>query len=170
MSEHWPSYEDDTFETLFRRYWKKVYTICAYACADEDVAKDLTQDIFLSIWQRRMIFESEAGFEKYLNKAAKYRALAYLRDNPIPGELNADIDADHHSPEKILILKHFTQQVESAVRSLPEPSKTIFLLNREEELTYQQIALRQGVSLKTIEFHISKALRLLRKNLGLVKS
>lgn len=176
MVDTWPSNEDDAIETLFRKYWKRVYAMCVAYSGDEEVAKDLTQDIFLSLWQRKKVFDGEENLEKYLAKTAKYRVLAHFRDNKVHSNtisesaISNSYKTDIYNPEKILNFKELADQAESAIKSLPEPSRTIFLLNREEEMTYQQIASQQGLSLKSIEFHISKALRILRKSLGMDKA
>lgn len=162
-----------SFEQLFRQYWNKVHHLCARYCGDDDVAKDLTQDIFLSLWQRKKDFPDRESIEKYLTKTAKYRVIAYMRDHKKESGIrdvhapDVYLESDAPNPESELDFNQLAEQTQTAIQSLPEPSRTIFLLNREQEMTYQQIASVKGLSLKSIEFHISKSLKILRKNLGL---
>jgi RNA polymerase sigma-70 factor (ECF subfamily) len=73
------------------------------------------------------------------------------------------ITDDNDSPERLLEIKELATQIQDQVELLPEKTKRIFMLNRESGLTYHEIARSLGISLKTVEYHIFKALHLLGK-------
>ncbi|GAB3279858.1 hypothetical protein GCM10027347_54740 [Larkinella harenae] len=154
--------ENEDFNQLFRKFWNKVYQLCLRYCQNEDVAKDLTQNIFTSIWQRKVHFPDSASAERYLAKAAKYQCIQYWRsqqnDRKVP-----PVEAFTCTPEQLFLDRELADRTALILHSLPEPSRTIFHLNREQALTYQQIAHLQNISIKTVEFHISRALKVFRK-------
>lgn len=152
------------FEELFNTFWNRVYQLCLRYSQDEDAAKDLTQNIFSSVWQRNVQFDDYEHAEKYLSKAAKYQCVHYWRTRkdvatiPVP-------EQETESTEQQFLYTELLQQTRLAIDRIPEPSRSIFLLSRENEYTYQEIAHERNISPKTVEFHISKALRLLREKL-----
>nr|WP_295927831.1 sigma-70 family RNA polymerase sigma factor [uncultured Dyadobacter sp.] len=152
------------FEALFRQTWNKVYQLCLRHCGDKDVAKDLTQNIYTSLWQRRIRFDDLAGAEKYLAKAARYQCVQHWR-NTAPLAAISSAEPEVESPEELLLYQEFAHHARAAIDGIPEPSRSIFLLSREQEYTYHQIARERNISPKTVEFHISRVLRILREKL-----
>lgn len=152
------------FEELFHTHWNNVYQLCFRYCQDSETAKDLTQNIFGSVWQRRVRFESDDDAGKYLAKAARYQSVDYWRTRAfIASEVVADTQVE--SAEQVFLYTELTEQASLAINTIPEPSRSIFLLSRDQEYTYAQIARQHQISPKTVEFHISRALRLLREKL-----
>lgn len=159
---------DEAFKKLFDNYWNGVYQLCVRYCKEESVAKDLTQNIFLSIWERKVTFEDIKSAEQYLSRSAKYQVLNYLRNQKdnIPTNENSGnhnfTETYRYNPESVYINNELSKKIDSEVNTLPEPAKTIFLLSRQQTLTYTQIASQMGISIKTVEKHMTRALRNLR--------
>lgn len=152
------------FELLFNTFWNRVYQLCLRYCEDQDIAKDLTQNIFSSLWQRKVQFSDYEHAEKYLSKAAKYQCIQYWRSRTELVETAVPEQATE-STEQQFLYTELLQRTRLAIDAIPEPSRSIFLLSRESEFTYQEIANERNISPKTVEFHMSRALRLLREKL-----
>lgn len=166
--------KEDAFKAIYEQYWSKLYSVCFYTVASREVAEDLVMEIFLSLWNNREKVEID-NLEHYLVRAAKNKALKYLikqkRSQVQLQKMIYTIPAENvvHAPESRLELKELSASISCSLGTLPQKTKEIFLLNRENGLTYQEIAHQQGVSVKTVEYHISKALRVLNR-LGLTLS
>ncbi|WP_126974210.1 RNA polymerase sigma factor [Gynurincola endophyticus] len=160
------------FQQLFKTYWKKVYNLCYLYTSDVGISKDLTQNIFLSLWERNFLLEDQDAIEKYLSRAAKYQVLNHFRKFK-KVELTAvftdnNLPSGHH-PEDNIHYKEILTNIQQEIEALHEPARTIFKLSREKEMSYKEIALHLGLSIKTVEFHISKVLKRLRKHLNVIE-
>lgn len=156
------------FEKLFKFYWNRVYSLCFYYLKDTDTAQDLTQNIFLDLWERKIQFKDKTVMEKYLTRCCKYQVLNYYRYSkrvdlrPIedmPEQVN-----DYYQPDLQFLYKEMESLIEKEMELLSEPCRTVFYLSRKEYLSYKDISVRMGISVSTVEYHISNALKSLRKN------
>ncbi|SEN09041.1 RNA polymerase sigma-70 factor, ECF subfamily [bacterium A37T11] len=160
---------DVDFIRLFNTHWDEVYRLCLRYCGNEDLSKDLTQNIFLSVWERGNTFEDEQSAWQYLAKAARYQVLNHLR-NEKPREVITEstgsgnlIEANRYNPEDIYMTVEFAEEMTQRINLLAEPGRTMFLLSREQQLSYRQIAEQLGIAVKTVEKHMSQVLRILRQ-------
>ncbi|WP_437922199.1 RNA polymerase sigma-70 factor [Sphingobacterium sp. LRF_L2] len=159
-----------SFEKLFKSYWYTVYDMCSYYLKDKETAKDLTQNIFLDLWERQVKFDSRLDMEKYLTRCCKFQVLnhfRYVRRMEILAleDMPEDQNADYDRPDVQLQYKEIEQRIEKQMEKLVEPARTVFYLSRREYLTYKEISTRLGISVSTVEYHISNCLRALRKEL-----
>ncbi|MDR3007242.1 MAG: RNA polymerase sigma-70 factor [Sphingobacterium sp.] len=159
-----------SFEKLFKSYWFKVYDMCCYYLKETEMAKDLTQNIFLDLWERRVNFESRVDMEKYLTRCSKFQVLNYFRyarriELLALEDMPEQHTADYLRPDLQMQYKEIEERIERQMQKLSEPARTVFYLSRREYLSYKQIAERLGISTSTVEYHISNSLRTLRREL-----
>lgn len=156
---------------VFQFYWKKVFLNCLFYSKDYNTAKDLTQNIFLNMWERNISFEDKDSLNKYLTKCAKYQVLNYFRYTKrnmlLPTEELPDTPENDYNPENQYNHQELNKYLEIVINSLSEPSKTVFLMSRTEQLTYSAISTKLGISVSTVEYHMSKALSHLRDKIKL---
>lgn len=153
------------FRNLFENHYTVVVRYIGLYLRNFSEAEQLALDIFVNVWEHRDTLKINLSFRAYLMTAARNRSLNYLRN------LNREGSLDNQSFEKIyedypIELKELDRLVREAVISLPSKCGQIFRLSREENLSNKEISERTGISVKTIEAHITKALKLIRVYLG----
>ncbi|MGX5816695.1 RNA polymerase sigma-70 factor [Chitinophaga lutea] len=162
--------DEALFRELYERHWSKLYNVCHYTIGSREAAEDTVTEVFISLWNNPRYRDIE-HMEHYLVRAAKNLSLKYVvRRRKMDEALLRMVDTlqDHHRhslPERPLAVKEINALASAALSALPGKTQEIFLLNREEGLTYQQIADRMNLSVKTVEYHMSKALRVLGQSL-----
>lgn len=157
------------FEAIFRSHFRALH---AYACTiikDEAAAEDIVQNTFYKLWERRDQLQILQSVAAYLYRAVYHESLNYLK--------HAKVKKNHHDyvtarpqqqegPAGHTALRELESRLETALRELPEQCRTIFQKSRFEELKYREIADQMGLSVKTVENQMGKALRLLRLKLA----
>jgi RNA polymerase sigma-70 factor (ECF subfamily) len=161
--------EDDTaaFECLYNRYWKSLYT---KACqrVDPDDAKDLVQEVMMSLWRRRNEIPAfkEGEFAKYLHAAIKYRVISHYAFSTAEIKKLALFDVlDSEEANNPLETKELSANIAAAVAQLPARMQQIFRMSREEDLSIPEIARRLNLSEQTVKNQLTEALRRMRSYL-----
>lgn len=157
--------DETAFDALFKAYYPP---LCRYACSladgDMDEAEDIVQQVFVRLWEQRGTLDIAWSLRAYLYKTVHNRCLNRIRDAKTREQYkihNAQQmeqqEAHTHTPEPELV-----ERLQRALASLPEQCRRIFELSRFEELKYREIADQLGISIKTVETQMGKALRLMR--------
>lgn len=158
-----------SFRIIYRLHWRKLYDIAFHIMRNEADAEDIVQDVFSSLWYRREQLRIRIALENYLVRAVKYTAFFYLKvqaRKPISGEhLPRKSGAWRNNTEENLLHKELEAMIEQILNTLPFKTKKIFFLSRFEGLTYPEIASEMDISIKTVEYHISMALKKFSKGL-----
>lgn len=161
--------DEVAFEVLYSRYRARVFAYVWRIIGDES-ADDLTQETFVRVWRARERFEATGSVVGYVVRIARRLALDELRRRQVRDRFK---DASQHSttalmasPEGELVREQLVREVDSAISALPERMREVFSLKRDAGLSYQEIGDQLGISVKTVEVHMSKALRRLRELLA----
>ncbi len=144
--------------------------LCAFAVQyvkDQDVAEDLVQDLFVRIWQDREKINVSTSLKSYLFASVRNRALNAMkvsaRMRPLDAQNIGHVDdSDRDEAE----YTDRSARVLAAIELLPEERRKVFKLSRNEGLKYHEIAARLGISIKTVENQMGKALKTLRAELA----
>lgn len=156
--------KESAYYALFERYWEQLYKISVGITRDEEIAKDVVQEVMLSVWKRRetLVVENAGA---YLSRSAKLQSLKTLRDAHLERyESLFDVHIAE-SPVEQLEMNDLQASLADALAELPERCREVFLLSREEELSNAEIAQKLNISQRTVETHISNALSHLRNKL-----
>lgn len=153
---------EEAFKTLFYRYYGEMVHTASRFIRDDAVAKDVAQDVFVKIWDRRKSLPVPDRVKSYLFQALRNHCLNYLKkkrllfleDQPEPEDGN-------HSVPEILYSRDMETQIERAIETMPPACRTIFLLRRTEELSLKEIARALQISTKTVENQLTKARKIL---------
>lgn len=132
---------------------------------DLDEAKGLVHEVFVSVWEKFDSLPPDLNFNSYLYTAVRNRSLNYIRDKKKNVMLEHVAEHEMSDTSDTMVAAELEMKIEIAIQSLPEKCKEIFEMNRREGLKYAQIAEKQGISIKTVEAQMSKALNVLREHL-----
>ena len=157
------------FEQLFRHYYG---LLCGYAKGivnDADEAEDVVQQTMITIWEKRNALQITVSLKSYLYRAVHNAALNKIRSQNVrlayAGEQLHVETAVVSTTADALSGKELGKQINEAINQLPEQCRMVFKLSRFNELKYAEIADHLGISVKTVENHMGKALKLLRIHL-----
>ncbi|GAB4049690.1 RNA polymerase sigma-70 factor [Spirosoma litoris] len=156
-------------ELLFRRYHQ---ALCSHAIRfvySKETAEDLVSDVFCKFWKTKAYENVTSSYRYYLFRSVRNEAYNYLRleFQELDDIETADVQesAFGQRPDQIVQFDEVMHRVEEMVESLSPQCRKVFLLSRFEGKKYQTIANELGLSIKTVEVHISKALNTVRKGL-----
>jgi len=137
---------------------------------DFETAKEIVQDAYISLWEKRETIDMSRPVKSYLTMVIHNKCSNYLRDNRKFDQNILDIENLLEVPEydgaDILVEEELKLKIEVSIQELPEKCREIFVLNRYENLKYQEIADKLQISIKTVETQMSKALQHMRIRLA----
>ncbi|REL39087.1 RNA polymerase sigma-70 factor [Rhodohalobacter sp. SW132] len=157
--------ERKAFEEIYRCYYPQLGPFLLRYVNSEKVAEDIIHNVFYKVWENRERLRADGTLKAYLFKAVQNQAFKYLAKNK--GENTVELsdkttqsDTDNN-PEIILELKEFKEAYRYALKKLPEKRRNIFLMHREDHLTYREISEVLNISIKTVETQISRSMKFL---------
>ncbi|WP_133574248.1 RNA polymerase sigma factor [Pedobacter metabolipauper] len=156
----------DAFKMIYERYWQLLFVSACKVLKDEDEAKDVVQEVFMSFLNRGKDIEINSSISVYLYSAVRYKVFDYLsrqkvRDNHKESVINY-VSQVSYSTDRTLIEKEIIAEIEKEIKNLPEKMREVFELSRKDELSYKQIAETLNISDKTVKKQISNAIKLLK--------
>lgn len=159
--------DERAFDGLYEKYFPKLFQFLRKISRSVETAEDLAHEVFLKVWINRQQLDAGQNFSSYLFTIARHQLLNYVRNqqtghNYIKTE-KPYWPATHNQTEETVINADYQTFYEKALTSLPQQKKTIFLLNRQDGKSYREIARELRLSEKTVEFHMSDSLKMLRK-------
>ncbi|WP_437919459.1 RNA polymerase sigma-70 factor [Sphingobacterium sp. LRF_L2] len=161
------SISEKTFEQLFQEYWQRMYVFALKTTDNEDDSKEIVQDVFKSLWERRESL-SIRDADRYLLRSVKLRALEFIR-NKATRQRHHNIILDRSATDyedQHIQIKELNLKLQRIIESLPKQCKNVFKMSREEGLSNKEIAKTLLISERAVEYHISKALLTLRTHFG----
>ncbi len=156
------------FEQLFKQHFVHLCNFARQYVGDTDAAKEITQKVFIKLWENREKVKLQKSITSYLFTAVKSRCLNYIRDHKKYRSQILDLDNaafDSALVEDHLGLEELKDRIAKALSTLPEKCRLVFEMSRYQEMKYKEIAEELNISQKTVEAHMSKALKSLRENL-----
>lgn len=153
------------FELLFKRYHVVLCNHAARYVWSKDVSKDIVSEVFFNLWKNQEYLSINSSYRAYLFQAVRNGCHNYLtRELSRKASLDEVENYDSQSlrPDQIVHFDELQNKIESVIGNLPPQCKRVFLLNRLEGKKYAEIATELGISIKTVEMHISKAIAILR--------
>lgn len=161
--------DKNSFKLLFDLYYTD---LCRFALAylkDPDNAEDVVQNFFISFWEKRESLTINTSIKSYLFSSVRNRSLNYIRDNSKFADIDDEFLSNQPSgsieADSMIDTDNLEEKIRGAIEKLPVKCKEIFLLSREQNLSYKQIAERLQISVKTVENQISIALKKLHLEL-----
>ena len=153
----------ESFEHLFRSFFPSMMTFAKKILVDEDDAREVVQQVFISVWEKRKEIDLSASLKSYLFTSVHNRSLNVIRDRKKFSSAGVPDVAGEFDVSAVIESMEMEDKIMEVVRSLPEKCREIFELNRMEGLKYSEIASQLDISVKTVENQMSKALKILRE-------
>jgi RNA polymerase sigma-70 factor (family 1) len=156
------------FEEIYLKYWEKLYSSVYKRVRNGEVAEEIVQDFFVYLWEKRNALVIHTSFEAYIHTAVRYQVLNYLQKELTRNNYKSTlITAERYSNDTLdqVYLNELNKIIEHEIGQLPDKCQHVFRLSRQENLTIKEIAERLSISTKTVENHLTKALKILRINL-----
>jgi RNA polymerase sigma-70 factor (family 1) len=153
----------ESFKSIFDEYYRPVKRFLYYKLGDIDLAEDITQEVFIRAWDKRETIIIDT-VKSYLYKIANNLVINHFSSAKTRFELKLE---DHdktvsESPQYIMENDEFAARLNLALEQLPEGQRTVFLMNRIDDLTYREIAEQLELSVKAVEKRMHSALESLR--------
>lgn len=151
---------------IFDRHHQRLFRLAAGVLNDHEPAKDLVQEVFIDLWNRRHTSNVQI-LSHYLSRAIKFQVLKHLRNGKVQDRHLKSLQKVQfvNQTEDMLNFQELEVQVRKAVDVLPPRCKEVFFLSRYENLSHKEISERLRISPKTVEAQIGKALSILRSKL-----
>ena len=154
------------FSELYVRYKDKLYYFCLHLLKSKEEASDIVQEIFIRIWESRNFINPDLSFSSFLYTMARNRILNYFRDIDIDVKVK-EILATHKVTEEEaidskIIYTEYQVILQNAISQLPPQRRKIFNMSRIESMSHKEIAAELGISVNTVQEHISEALKFIK--------
>jgi len=157
------------FEMIFRTYYQP---LCNYAYTflqDKEEAEEIVQGTFLSVWEKKANLSIHTAVKPYLYAMVRNACLNVIKHEKIKQkhavEEIAMASPGHESVAQAVASSELESKIQEAMEKLPEQCRLVFKLSRFEELKYAEIAEQLEISIKTVENHMGKALKIMREQL-----
>lgn len=153
-----------SFKIIFYKYYETIYRYIWIRIHDSELARDITQDVFIRVWDKRCRLNINKSFKAYLYQITNNLIIDTVRKNKTKEKYKKDNHSlNYYESENKYYLNI---DIQNALNRLPEKLKTVIILSRFEGLTYMEIAEICNVSFQTIGFRLNKALQLMHKYLA----
>ena len=155
------------FKQIFDKYFDTIRSFIYYLCGDVDAASDMAQDVFMKIWEKREQLNA-LELKPLLYKIANDMIISSYRKNNSRVDYEQSMTTQEQSqlsPEEELNFQELSSMYAKALEQMPEIQRVVFLMNRNDEMKYHEIAECLQLSVKAVEKRMSGALQYLRAQL-----
>lgn len=165
----------EAFEYLYKTYCGQVYNFCRLYINSSEEVKEVAQEVFVKLWETRSFLKEDENFQGYLfiitrnlifNQKKKALNEEYYKMSVLSAFDYANIDP--YSIEEEMQAAELKKHLDRLIGELPPKQQEIFILSRKKNKSYKEIALRMNISERTVEVHIARALRYIKKNMVLL--
>jgi RNA polymerase sigma-70 factor (family 1) len=161
--------DEVVFEQVFRDYYERLCNYANTIIKDAAEAEEMVQGTFLTLWETRARIEIHTSIKSYLYRSVHNSCLNRIKHFKVRGvhdeyyKYVTEVSFDSTSQQ--LLGDELQQQINKAIETMPQQCRTVFILSRYENLTYSEIAEQLDISVKTVDKHICKALKIMRERL-----
>lgn len=161
--------KEEPMEELFNYYYPRLLNFSRKFLKIEDGIDDIIQEVFVKIWQNRKKINSQTTFNSWIFTITRNLLLNELRSRLNNEKTRDEIQrlsmAKEYSSTNEIEYRDVKEKVDQLINTLPERQKEIFIFSRTEGLSHKEIAEKLGINTKTVEYHITLAVKYLKENL-----
>jgi len=161
--------DQKSFDLLFQKYYNNLCNYAYLFLKEDALTQEIVADVYLKIWNNKDKIEIKTNLKSYFLRSTHNEVISYLRKSKLQTvslDHNNDIgNISEDSPETLLINKETCRTFSSMINELPKQAGLVFRLHKVDGLTYKQIAEVLELSIKTVENHMGRALKMMRSML-----
>ncbi len=154
------------FEEIFKRYSKQLYQFSLSYLKSEAAAEDIVQEVFIKIWNNRKEIKTDTSFQSYLFTITLNSVRKYFNQLTRSNELKHEIllDSHGHNPNfnDYSNYQFMLDKLEEFIKQMPEKRREVFIKKKFEERSLKEISEELNITAKTVEYHITEAMKYLR--------
>ncbi len=159
--------DEKGFREIFEAYFEPICRFLNLYTKNESVIEDIIQEIFCNLWINRDVLQIK-HLKSYLYTSARNRMLNYVRDEKLHAAILASYlleEKELHDAYECVDQEEFNKKLEGAIEELPAKCKNVFKMSRYNNMTYKQIAAKEGISEKMVEKHIAVAMKKIKEKI-----
>jgi RNA polymerase sigma-70 factor (family 1) len=155
------------FKNLFDKHFDAVRNYIYYRSGDPEMATDIAQDTFLTLWEKQLKIENESGIKGLIYKIAHDNFISKYRRESVSAKFKLSLSetVNLHTPEAELQFDELKAKYERTLMTMPEKQRVVFLMSRMDNMKYHEIAEVNGITVKAVEKRMKNALSFLRQGL-----
>lgn len=161
---------EKAFSTIYDRFSMLLFIYACRICKDENVAEDITQEIFIYLWDKRHSLEVKSSLSAYLYSSVRYKFLDLVDKQKVRSDyintFKKFIDVGNYSTDDYINEKELKGLIEKEIAQLPSKMQEVFSLSRDHGLSHKEIAAYLSISEKTVKNQVTNALRILKGKLN----
>jgi len=158
------------FRELYEAYQGRIFLFAFRFTKSKAAAEEIVQEVFVKLWEKREQIKIEKNFSAYITRVARNLILDGLKraalDKKAQQKIYANMQALRSTTAEVLLQKELDRLHHQAINNLSPQRKKVYLLSREEELSYEQIAEKLGISRNTVRNLMTSALQSIREDLS----
>jgi len=159
------------FDIIYKKYSARIYSFVLGIIKSKDDAEDIVQEVFIKLWDKRKTINEHLSFKSFLFTIAYNTTISLIRKKVKEKDFvimvkSRQIPLNSNSDNLQLEFEELQEKLNKTIEKLPERQKQVYVLSRREELSYKEIAKKMGISVNTVENHMSKALKFIRKSIN----
>lgn len=159
--------QEAAFTELYNRYWERLVATGYYYTRSKEAAEEIVNDVLMGIWLRRasLVIQSLPAYLGTAVKFAVFKAMARekRRNQSLAGHPSGQ--EGHNETEQRLDALFMEEYLKGVVEQLPEKARLVFVYSRDEALSVKEIAQKMDLSSKSVEYHMTKALKAIRDSI-----
>lgn len=159
-----------SFESIFRKYYLPLYYYSLSIVNDSNTAEEVIQELFYIVWKNREKIQIRQSLNSYLYQSVLNNSLQYLKHHSLREEYNNYVKNESESsyssiPDNEMEYKELNKIINDTLAKLPDRRRKIYLLHKEEQFKYKEIADKLSLSIKTIESEMTKTYKELKREI-----
>lgn len=158
-----------SFKRLYLLYYNKMFSLAKSIVKSDEIAEEVTDDLFLNLWMQRARLPQIGNFTYYCYTSIKNKCLTHLSKPQVRkvdiDDIELEIADSSATGEDLLVCEDLAKVIDSSLKALPEQCRLVFKLLRDDGLKYRQVAELLDISIKTVEYHMGNALKRLAEDI-----
>lgn len=158
-----------SFKRLYLAYYGKLFSLAKSLVKQDELAEEITNDVFMNLWARRVSLPEINNFTYYCYTSVKNKSLTCLTKNQLRSvnidDVNVDVADSSATGEDKLVCEDLTKLINTTLSKLSDQCRLVFKLIKEDGLKYREVADLLDISIKTVEYHMGNALKTLAQGL-----